>query len=386
MSSPNVVPPPDFTSYVDLRVFDVSDQDMVDTALADLQLNLPGWIPNEANMEVVILEALALQMAEGIVAVNRSPGAVAVAILKLIGIEPDYGEPPNATATITFGDTLGHDVPGGTRIVLLLSDGTPVTFLVEPPGLTIPPGSSSGDVSLIGDEYTAAANGTPVGTAMTMVDRLSFVESVELSSAVADGRDAETDDEYRDRGVVRLSRLSDALVVPSHFTAAALEDPSVAAALTLDNLNPVVGHNPGDDPGHVTVAVLGDGGALLSGPAKTAIEQSMEDRAVAMLDVHVIDATIVTVTVATTVVRTADADSASVQASVAEAVTAYLDPLAWQFGGTIYLNEMISLIDSVDGVSRVTSVTLNGSAANLTLSGIAAVPDAGTITVTVNAP
>lgn len=382
MSSPNVVPPVDLTAYVDLRVYDVPDQDMVDTALADIQLNVPGWIPNEANMEVVILEALALQMAEGIVAVNRLPGAVTVAILKLIGIEPDYGEPPNATATITFGDTLGHEVPGGTRIVLLLSDGTPVTFLVEPPGVTIAPGDSSGEVSLIADEYTGAANGTPSGTAMTMVDRLSFVESVELSSAVADGRDAETDDEYRDRGVARLSRLSDALVVPSHFTAAALEDPNVAAALTLDNLDPIVGHVSGDDPGHVTVAVLGDGGALLSAPAKAAIEQSMEDRAVAMLDVHVVDATIVTVDVDVTVVLAAGADFDAVEVSVTEAVNAYLDPLVWQFGSTIYLNEMISLIDRVDGVDRVVSVELEGAAADLVLTGIAAVPDAGTVTMT----
>lgn len=383
MSSPNVVPPVDLTAYIDLRPFDISDQEMVDTALANLQLNLPGWIPNEANIEVITLEALALQMSEGIVATNRLPGAVTVAILKLIGIEPDYGEPPNATATITFGDILGHEVPGGTRIVLVLSDGTPVTFLVEPPGAVIAPGDSSGEVSLIADEYTGAANGTPAGTAMTMIDRLSFVEGVELSTPVADGRDAETDDDYRDRGVARLSRLSDALVVPSHFTAAALEDPNVAAALTLDNLDPQPGHDPGDDPGHVTVAVLGDGGALLSAGAKTVIEDSMEARAVAMLVVHVIDATIVTVTVATTVVATAGADPASVEASVQEAVTAYLDPLAWQFGGTIYLNEMISLIDHVDGVDRVASVTLNGSGADLTLTGTAAVPDAGTITVTV---
>jgi uncharacterized phage protein gp47/JayE len=173
-------------------------------------------------------------------------------------------------------------------------------------------------------------------------------------------------------------------VVPRHFTAAALEDPNVAAALTIDNLNPIIGHVSGDDPGHVTVAVLGDGGALLSGPAKTALENSMEDDAVAMLDVHVIDATIVTVPVATTVVKVAGADSAAVQASVQEAVGAYLDPLVWQSGSTIYLNEMISLIDRVDGVDRVTTVTINGVAGNFVLTGIAAVPKAGTVTVTVS--
>jgi uncharacterized phage protein gp47/JayE len=382
MSSPNVLPAPDLTGYVDLRIFDVSDQEVVDTALANLALNLPGWVPNEANIEVVILEALALQMAEGIVAVNRLPGAVVVAVLKLMGIEPDYGNPPNATATITFGDTLGHEVPGGTRIALTLDDGSTVVFLVEPPGVVVTAGNSSGVVSLIGDEFTAAANGTAAGAAMFMVDRLTFVDSVVLATDVADGRDPETDDEYRDRGVARLSRLSDALVVPRHFTAAALEDPDVAAALTLDNLDPQPGHVAGDDPGHVTVAVLGDGGAPLSSGAKTALEESMEERAVAMLDVHVIDATIVAVPVTTTVVPTAGADFSTVETSVEDAIEAYLDPLTWQFGATIYLNEMISLIDRVDGVDRVVSVTLNGVAADFALTGIAAVPNAGTVTVT----
>ena len=384
MSSPNVLPVPDLTGYVDLRIFDVSDQEMVNTALANLQLNLPGWVPNEANTEIMILEALALQMAEGIVAVNRLPGAVVVAVLKLMGIEPDYGNPPNATATITFGDTLGHTIPGGTRVALTLSDGSIVIFLVEPPGVTVDPGDDSGVASLIGDVFTASANGTPIGTALNMVDNLTFVDSVVLATAVADGRDPETVDEYRDRGVARLSRLSDALVVPRHFTAAALEDPDVAAALTIDNLNPIVGHVEGDDPGHVTVAVLGEGGALLSGAAKTALEASMEEDAVAILEVHVIDATIITVPVATTVVKVAGTDSAAVQASVQDAVAAYLDPLTWQFGSTIYLNEMISLIDRVDGVDRVTTVTINGVAANFALTGIAAVPDAGTVTVTVS--
>lgn len=384
MSSPNVVPAPDLTNYVDLRIFDVSDQQIVDTALANLALNLPGWVPNEANTEVVILEALALQMAEGIVAVNRLPGAVVIAVLKLMGIEPDYGNPPNATATIVFGDTLGHEVPGGTRLALTLSDGTIVIFLVEPPGVVVAPGDDSGVVSLIGDVFTASANGTPEDTVLTMVDRLTFVDSVTLASAAADGRDPESVDEYRDRGVARLSRLSDALVVPRHFTAAALEDANVAAALTIDNLDPQPGHEEGDDPGHVTVAVLGEGGATLSGPAKAALEASMEERAVAMLEVHVIDATIVTIPVVTTVVKVPGGDDDAVEASVQDAVNAYLDPLTWQFGSTIYLNEMISLIDRVDGVDRVVSVTINGSAANFALTGIAALPNAGTVTVTVS--
>lgn len=386
MSSPGVIPPVDLTGYVDLRLFDVSDQEIVDTAIAAAQLNLPGWVPNEANTEVVVIESLALEIAEGIVAVNRLPGAVTVAILGLIGVTRDLGAPPTATATITFGDLLGHTVPAGTRIHLQLADGSTVTFLVEPPGLIVAPGGDSGVANLIGDTYTSAANGTPIGTVVTMADRLPFVDSVVLATAVADGRSPETDNEWRDRGVDRLSRLSEALVLPRHFVAAALEDPLVGIAVGLDSYDPGVGSGvPGDHPGHMTVAVLDETGAPLSAPAKAALELSMETSAVAILDVHVIDATVVTVAVATTVVPTAGALWTTVQSSVVDSINAYLDPIAWSQrdgGSTIYLNEMISLIDQVNGVDRVVSVTLAGVAANYAITGIAALPNAGVITVT----
>lgn len=383
MSSP-VNPPPDLSAYVDLRVYDVTDQEIVDTAIAALQFNLPGWVPNEGNTEVLIIESLALQMAEAIVAINRLPGAVVTAVLSLAGVDRDYGAPPVATATVSFADLLGHTVPGGTRMRLALGDGDEVTFLVEPPGLTVAPGGSSGMVSLVGESFTAAANGVAAGTPLTLVDRLPWIESVTLATTVADGRDTETDEQWRDRGVARLSRLSDALVTTSHFTAAALEEENVTAALTLDLYNSAAGSGvPGDHPGHVTVAVLGPNGTALSAPAKAALEASLEERAVAMLDVHVMDVTVVTVPVATTVVPVAGWVWADVQASVQSAVAGYLDPLAWTFGaGKIYLNEMISLVDQAPGVSRVVSLTINGVAGDYTISGVAGLPKAGTVTVT----
>lgn len=381
MSSPGALPPPDITAYVDLRPFDVPDQLIVDTALAQAKLNLPGWTPNEGDIEVLLIESLALEIAEAIVAVNRVPGAVTQALLLLAGVSPDYGAPPSATATITFGDDLGHTVPAGTRVHLRLSDGTSVTFLVEPPGLTVLAGDDSGVVSLIGDSFTARANGVGAGALLEMADPVPFVDSVTLNTAVVDGRDPETDAQWRDRGVQRLSRLSDALVIPRQFQAAALERAEVAAALAIDNYDPTTGP-AGSNPGHITVAVLGDGGAPLSVEAKDAIRNDLDVRSVGVLVVHVIDATVVTVPVTTTVIPIAGADFAVVTTNVQAAVAAYLDPLKWTFGSTIYLNEMISLIDQVQGVDRVVTVTINGVAANYAIAGVAGLPKAGTVTVT----
>jgi hypothetical protein len=375
-------PSPDITAYVDLRPFDVSDQDMIDTALSNLRLNVPGWIPREGNIESLVIESIALIYAELVVAINRVPGAVAEAVITMAGVEKDYGAPPDATVTLSFGDSLGHTVPGGTRIYLPLADGTTVTLLVEPPGLAVAPGDTSGVVSVIGDTFTASANGTPTGTALVMADPLPFVDSVVLATDVADGRDPETDDSWRDRGVEELSRLSAALVVPAQFVAYALSQAGVSAAMALDLYNPAGGGVPGDNPGYMTVAVLGPNGTALSTDAKADLQTAMQAQAVSILIVSVIDATIVSVAVTTEVVPSAGADFPTVQTSVSAAITTYLNPLAWSAGATIYLNEMISLIDQVPGVDRVVTVTLAGSAADHTISGIAALPQAGTITVT----
>jgi uncharacterized phage protein gp47/JayE len=379
------MPSPDLTAYVDLRPYDLSDQDIVDAALAALQLNLPGWIPREGNTEVLILESLALETAEAIVAINRLPGAVVQAVMLLAGVSRDYGAAPIASATFTMGDASGYTIPAGTRLYLPMEDGSTVTFLIEPPGLTIPPGESSGTCSIIGDVFTAAANGTPIGAAVVMADPVPFVDGVVLASAVADGRDPETDAQWRDRGVERLSRLSDALVVPRHFEAAALETEGVARAVGIDLWDPTQsGSNPGDNPGHMTVAVLGENGADLSTEAKDALQVTMEDQAVAVLDVHVIDVSLDTVALTADVHLTAGADAAATTAAVESALRAYVNPLTWAWGGTIRRNELISLVDQVGGVDYVIDVSIGGASGDYTITGPATLPTAGTVAITVD--
>lgn len=384
MTIPSYQPPPDTTGYVDLRVYDRSDQDIVDAALAAAQVNLPEWTPREGHVEVLLIEALALEMAEAVVAVNRLPGATLETLLRFAGVGRDFGAAPTATATITCADTVGHSIPGGTRIYAPTATGTGVvTMLVEPPGVEIPTGSATATVSIIGDVYTDAANGVPVGTMLQMVSPLAFVESVELASAISDGRSPETDEVWRDRGVNRLARLTEALVLPRHFEAAALEDPNVARCVVVDNNDPTTG-GVGDDPGHVTVAVLGDGGALLSTETKEALEDTLEDAALAVLSVHVVDLSIVLVTLSVQVHLSDATDPDAVTTAVETALLDYLNPLTWAFGTTVRRNEIISLVDQVFGVDYVGAVAITGADGNGDLAlAAAAVPDATPASVTV---
>lgn len=386
MTTPSYRPPPDTTGYLDLRVFDRSDQEIIETALAQAQINMPEWTPREGHTEVLLIEALALEMAEAVVAINRLPGATLETLLRFAGVGRDFGAAPTATATIHCADATGHSIPGGTRIYAPTADGAgTVVMLVEPPGAEIPTGQTSATVSLIADIFTDAANGVPAGTLLQMVSHLPFVESVVLNSPITDGRSPETDEVWRDRGVNRLARLSEALVLPRHFEAAALENANVARCVVVDNYDPNTPET--EDPGHVTVAVLGDGGALLSEETKAEIEAELEDAAIAVLQVHVVDLTIVLVTISVQVHPSDASDPDAVTAAVARAIDDYLDPLTWTYGGTVRRNEIVSLVDQVFGVDWVGEVVIQGAnaAGDLILPEQAAVPSArpDTITVTI---
>lgn len=378
------MPSPDITPYVDLTLNDKDPQDIFDTALLDLQTKLPGWVPREGNTEVLLLEALALQAAETVFALNRVPSAVVEAILKMYGIERDIGAQPTVNLTFNLVINTGYTIPAGVTVRLNLAGGlAPVDFTTATE-LTINPGSSSGTIAATGDRFTAEANGATAGTAVELLDSVIYVDTVTLGSNVSGGRDPETDDDYLDRGVQRFSRLSETLVLPSHFTSYALEQANVERAFALDNYTPANdGDNNGpvgNDAGHITVAVYGDN-TTLTAQEKTDLEVAMEAIALGSLDVHVIDPTITTVNVTVTVKRRSGYQAADVQANVVAALSDYLKPASWEWGTLVRRNELIGRIDAVEGVDYVE--TLTTPAADQTLAGVAPLANAGTLTVTV---
>ncbi|MGH3926773.1 MAG: baseplate J/gp47 family protein, partial [Pseudonocardiaceae bacterium] len=337
----------------------------------------------EYSTEVLVMETTALGIAENVAAINRLPGAVVEAILRLAGVERDFGAPAVATATVDLADGLGYTIPTGTRFYLQLATGT-VVFLSEAPDVQIPAGGTSGTVNLISQINTEAANGVTAGARLVLADQLHMVQTVTLASTVTSGRDPETDSEWRDRGVARLKRLSDALVVPRQFVAAIDEDPRIGRVMGIDLWDGSLGSPlaPGNYPGHLTVAVLDPDGVALSAPVLTELEATLEALAAAMLDIHVINATLDTITVVSTIRTKAGFTPATVAAAVAAAIRSYVNPITWEAGAPLRHNEFVSVIDQVPGVDYVATVTLNGSSGDVTASTPKALPNAGTVTIT----
>jgi uncharacterized phage protein gp47/JayE len=372
---------PDLRNYTELVLYDRAPADLVDRAILDATTKLPGWVPREGNTEVVLIESMALEVAEMVYAINRLPGAVTEVLLRLLGITRSTGTPATTDVLFTLSDDAGHTIPAGTLVRLTVA-GVDVVFATDEE-LVVPALATTGAVAATATEVGTVANGTAAGTALEVISSVIFLEAAELASVVSGGADPEDTSAWLDRAVERLARLTDALVLPEHFTSAALEDVRVGRATTIDLLDPAAGP-AGSDPGHVTVVVADSAGAALSAPIMAEIEDALEEAALANLDVHVEPPTVTAVDVTATVVRLSGHDPVTVAEDVETALAAYLDPGAWEWGAVVRRNELIALMDAVTGVDYVDTITT--PAADVPLAGVGPLAELGAVAITVDPP
>lgn len=374
------MPSPDVRPYYDLTIYDKDPQDVFEAALMALQTHLPEWVPREGNTEVLLLEALALEVAETVFAINRLPSGIVEVLLRLFGIERDSGAAPVVDLRFTMAGTVGYTIPAQTQLRMMIPGGTdPVMFLTQKE-LIISPGVNTGVVSAIGDRFTSDANNIALGTPLELMDSLVHVDTVTLDAITAPGRDPEDQSTYFTRALARFSRLSDTLVVPDHFEKYVLEKPEFYRARAIDNWNGSDGE-PGDHPGHITVAVYGNGGAV-GNDAKAALEAEMNEISLANLAVHVIDPVITPVDVTVTVKARKGYPAEWVENAIQNTLIEYLNPQTWGWGSTVRRFELVSLIDQVPGVDYIEA--LDDPADDVVLNGYAPLAEAGVLTVMVN--
>lgn len=378
----------DVAGYVDLVLSDADTNTLVAQAIANARAGAwPDWEPREGQTELVLLELLAQIASELGYSLNQLPGYVVEVLLRLFGLSRDPGRPAQTTATITVtASPADVVVPAGTLLVLNPGLGiTPVTFATDV-DLLVPTGSTQGSVSATATTVGQDVNGTDAGTTLVVLSAVPYVDCAALASPVTSGTDPEDAAAFLTRGTPRFSRLTETLQLPQHYTAAALENPTVARAVTLNLFNgdnPAAGA-PGTVPGHVTVAVAGGNGAPLTGLELDTLRSTLQAMSYVLLTVHALNATVTSLNISATVVAQPGYTPTEVQTNVATALAAYLSPDAWDFGGTVYANELVSLIDGVVGVSRVVTVTTPaGVGADYVLPGLAPLPRLGSATTTV---
>ena len=372
---------PDVSQFIDLRIYDKDPNDILKTSLAELQSRMPEWNPREDNTEVMLMEALAVAVSESVYAINRLPNSIMAALMRLYGIERDAGA--FATTRIEFQvvNTMGYTIPARTRLLLPPDQGYGSTVFETTAALTIPYGMTSGVIPAIATEVTDVVNGVPPATRFQVLDQLQYVNDVVNTEIVLGGRMPESDKAWFNRGVQRFGRLTDTLVTPQHFELAALEDPLVRRARALDNYDPTQGSGvPGDHPGHLTLALYGDGG-IMPAEVKQAVIDSFTTRKFAPLILHTVDPVITTVNVNVRVKPNRGYANERVVDSVSTVVRNWLNTDVWPWKATVYYNELMGIVTELPEVDYVTSLIAPPS--DVYLAGAAPLANLGTINVSI---
>jgi hypothetical protein len=170
------------------------------------------------------------------------------------GIPPQAPVPASGQMTVTYADTLGHEITAGKQLTLLAGDGTTRVGFEVVETVFVPPGSSStgaGEVAILALEGGAAGNG--------LVDDPEFEEiddaqvSVVMLAPTSGGEDGESESDFRDRFARSARRFSPRLITAEDLEDYAADWPGAAYRVRLARPGRERGpdRGPHGDRGHV---------------------------------------------------------------------------------------------------------------------------------------
>lgn len=383
---PTYIPVPVETDAVDLAA----------EAFEYVEQQVDGWTPSPGNLEAWLIEALAQIASELRALAALVPDAIFAYFGESVLGLPPYGA-VQATALTTWTTTTPGpiEIDAGTVIAITpAASATSYGFAVDQT-FVIPTGQTTvAGVVCRALEAGAAASGL-TGT-VTVIDPLSFVDSVTLDAATSGGQDAETSDAYLERLSALLTLLTPRPILPQDF--AVLAQRSVAEigrATAIDLYNPGTGDT--NCPRCVTVVVADASGEQVSAAVKTEADDLLQAAREVNFLVFVIDPTYTTVDVSFDVQAFPSYDPDDVEQRVIAALSQWLSPGEWgvpPYGDssarswlnttTVRYLEVAEQINRVDGVNYINTLALgvNGGAqaqADVVLPGVAPLPRPGAI-------
>jgi uncharacterized phage protein gp47/JayE len=286
-------------------------------------------------------------------------------------------------------DTDGHTIPAGTIVGFdngdLLLEFQTVTDTVIPNGedeatavavIAVEPGIEGNDLTGTGQ----------------LIDPLDYVNTVILDFATTGGEDEETDEDYLIRLTEELRLLSPRPILPGDFATLAKRISGVDRATAIN------GYDPGDDSTDnermITVVVVDEDGQPVSAPTKAEVDAYLTSLREVNFIVYVEDPIYTTVDVTFTAVAHAGWDPAEVETAAEAAISDFLspatwgrspegDPSAWTNETTVRYLEVATILNNVEGLNYLTALTVDGGTTDVTLDGVAPLPEAGTIAGTV---
>jgi hypothetical protein len=382
-----------------------ADQDAIAaTVFARLIERVNGWQPHDGNLDTWLIEAFAEVGAE----IRSLAADVPASIFgtygtRVLGLPPNPPTAATGAATFTAQDAAGYTLDPGATFALARS-GNDLAAFVTQQAATIPVGSTEvHEVPVVAVELGAAGNGL-LGEGL-MLDPITWVAKVEVPIATSQGADAEEPDAYVDRLANLFPSVALRPILPVDFAVLALQlVPGVGRAVAMNLFDPVA--KTWTNARTITLIVADEEGNPLAPTVKAQVVALLEALREVNWVIHVIDPSYVVVPATFQVVSFAGQSMATVKAACLAALTEYLSPAEYRLGEmspataggevinppvgeakprqqTIYMNEIVALLDRTLGVDRVVGVTINGVAKDFVMANSYTLPKPGAITGTV---
>jgi Baseplate J-like protein len=197
---------------------------------------IPGWVPNDANLETLLIEALSRMTSEARDVASAVPTDIFRYYGELVGIVPQEATFATALSTWTMISSAGYTIPAGTQVGIVLTGDVIVPFEVTD-DIVIPPGfTQNTSVNIRAVEAGSDASG--ITGAVTLLDTLDFVQTITLNAPTADGIDAEEDDAYLNRLRLQLSLMTPRPILARDFAILAQNIEGIDRAVAIDGYDP----------------------------------------------------------------------------------------------------------------------------------------------------
>lgn len=126
------MPSPDVRNFVDLTLYDLDSQSIYLRALNYMKVVFPEFQPTEGSLESVILQSVAIEVADLATSINRLPGGVVQVLLKLFDVQREEGTPPTAVVQLRGATTTSYVIPAGTRLFYQSTlNSTPLVLVTD---------------------------------------------------------------------------------------------------------------------------------------------------------------------------------------------------------------------------------------------------------------
>lgn len=385
------------TEYIN-PPFDI-DPSTLEQEMMDYLLSVfPSLELRDPHVIKIVNEAYAAAVSELMTLATDVPATIFRYFGRLVGINPDDGNEATGNLTVTSIDTNGpYTIPDSTGFRIPF--GSDFRLFTTVGDVTIPNGSSTtavGGVVIraidIGEDYNS------LGPGVQLTDVLDFVNTVTNVGTTTGGSSQETDEEYLGRLSARLTLLADHPVTPDDFVTYTNSVEGVTRSLALDGYNPT--NDTFNNDKMITMAAVDAAGNAVSPTVKTNILALLTAAREVNFDPRVIDPTYTVVNIVCSVKALPGYDLTDLDTRVTAAVLAYVSPIewgvsltgdqtSWVFEDKVRFTNVVAEIENVAGVNYIVSgtLTINGVAGDLTLSGRAPMPSvSSTANITVVAP